>query len=99
MSNVIVETATVKSACNTAISEIGKRRKGNTVKAIVGTHHYTDNNGHTYFGSIVGAAACNLVWFLPLCDDGITWMKEPVCVAGVVTNASRDPRGDSRVGG
>lgn len=56
------------------------------MKAIVGTHHYTDNNGHTYFGSIVGAAAHNLVWFLPLCDDGITWMKEPVCVAGVVAN-------------
>jgi len=68
------------------------------VKAIVGTHHYTDNNGHTYFGSIVGAAARNFVWFLPLCDDGITWMKDPVCVAGVVANASRDPRGDSRVG-
>ena len=27
MSSVIVETAIVKSACNTAISEIGKRRK------------------------------------------------------------------------
>ena len=61
------------------------------MKAIVGTHHYTDNNGHTYFGSIVGVSTCNLVWFLPLCDDGITWMKEPVCVAGVVANATALP--------
>jgi hypothetical protein len=42
------------------------------------THQYTASNGHTFFGVIVGNASWNLVWFLPICDDGVTWMREPV---------------------
>ena len=47
------------------------------------THQFTNNQGHTYFGVITGQASCNAVWFLALCDDGKTWMKEPFWALGV----------------
>lgn len=48
------------------------------------THQYTDSRGHVYRGVIVGHCSANLVWFLPLCDDGETWMQIPVAVSGVM---------------
>jgi hypothetical protein len=47
------------------------------------THTYLSSTGHLYYGVIVGYAYANLVYFLPLCNDNITWMKEPITVSGV----------------
>ena len=48
------------------------------------THQYTDARGHVYRGVVLGPAGYNGVWFLPLCDDGITWMAIPVWTTGVI---------------
>lgn len=56
-------------------------KKGDVLKEIKATHRFTNDRGRAFFGA-VGHRQPNLVWFLPLCD-GITWMKEPICVSGV----------------
>lgn len=48
------------------------------------THKYQAADGHIYYGTIVRYCYNgNLVHFLLMCEDGITSMKEPVCV-GVI---------------
>jgi len=47
------------------------------------THYYTDDRGHDIFGLFISDGPYNFVWFLPLCEDGKTYMKEPVCALGV----------------
>ncbi len=48
------------------------------------THQYTNNYGHTSLGVIIANGPWNMVWFLALCDDGETWMKEPICLSGAI---------------
>lgn len=47
------------------------------------THRFTSSDGHTYVGVVLAEADWNAVWFLPMCDDHKTWMKEPVWALGV----------------
>jgi hypothetical protein len=56
------------------------------MKQLPGTHHVTNDHGHTFYGTLVGPALHNMDWFLPLCDDGKTPMKEPICIVGVRPN-------------
>lgn len=48
------------------------------------THKFTNRNGHTFIGVIISNAFANGVWFLPMCNDHKTWMKEPVLAIGVL---------------
>jgi hypothetical protein len=49
------------------------------------THYYVDDRGYTYYGIVTAPALYGGYWFLPLCDDGITWMDIPVCIHGLGT--------------
>ena len=44
------------------------------------THYYHTHSGKRVNGIVTGHCCWNTYWFLCLCDDGKTWMKEPVCV-------------------
>lgn len=48
------------------------------------THQFTNDYGHTFIGTVLGSAGANAVWFLSMCDDHVTWMKEPVWAIGVI---------------
>lgn len=48
------------------------------------THKFENEQGHIFIGVVVGQAGYNAVWFLSMCDDHKTWMKEPVWAVGVV---------------
>jgi hypothetical protein len=47
------------------------------------THYYQNSQGKIVYGIVIGESCTNAVWFLPICDDGKTWMKEPVWTVGV----------------